>query len=526
MPLAGHLFAVLVLAVGPQVEVDLVLQEVQIHDGHGKTPTAGDIGIRGDRIVAVGEFQAAGAPRRIDASGLVAAPGFIDLHTHSDSAITKKTTRINKNYLTQGVTTVVTGNCGGGRLDVTKYLEEIDQAGAGTNVAHLIPHGSLRRSVLGGDRRPPGPEELKRMQELVAQGMRAGAWGMSTGLIYVPSSYADTEELIELSRIVGRHGGIYVSHMRNEGTGLLGAVDETLKIGLEADLPVHISHFKATGQDAWGLAARAIRRIEQARSAGQLATADQYPYIASSTSLGAMVVPSEYRQTKKLIEALEAPEQRDRVRREITKRIDARNGGKTLFIASYGKKREWQGRNLAALADEQEQPVLELVLEIQRNGGAQMVNFGMQEEEVRLIMQQPFVATASDGSARARDNTVPHPRNYGCFPRKVGRYAIEEETISLERAIRSSTGLPADIIQLPKRGYLREGYFADVVVFDPRTFRDTASFEDPHQYAVGVRYLIVNGKLAIDDGRVTGTLAGRALRHEAADQDTGANRSS
>jgi N-acyl-D-aspartate/D-glutamate deacylase len=367
---------------------------------------------------------------------------------------------------------------------------------------------------MGSENRPPSDEELAGMKELVEQGMRAGACGMSTGLIYVPSSYAETDELIELSRVVADHGGIYVSHIRNEGIRLLEAVNETLSIGREANLPVHISHFKAAGRDAWSLGGEAIRLIEEARANGLAATADQYPYTASSTSLAAMVIPSDLRGTSTLTQALNDPQRASKVREGIAKGLEARNGGKTMFVASYSKNRAWQGKDLATIAAEEGVTVLELVLEIQRNGGAKMVNFCMDEEVVRQIMRQPFVATASDGGARIPDNSVPHPRSYGCFPRKIGRYSIEEPTLPLEQAIRSSSGLPADIFGLRERGYLRKGFYADIVVFAPDTFRDTATFEKPHQYSTGVRYLFVNGKLAIDDGTVTGALAGRALRHD------------
>lgn len=511
---AGLLCSVLLAAAGGAIEADAVIQEVTIHDGSGAAAVTGDIAVRGERIVALGRFSVAGTPRRIDGRGLVAAPGFIDLHTHSDSAITRNTTRLNRNYLTQGVTTVVTGNCGGGRLDVARYLAEIDQAGAGTNVAHLIPHGTLRGKVMGGEKRPPTADELARMKESVEQLMREGAWGMSTGLIYVPSCFAETAELVELSRAVARHGGLYVSHIRNEGNRLLEAIEEALAIGRQAGVPVHISHLKASGgRRAWELAPAAIQLIQKARAAGQAVTADQYPYIASSTSLEAMLIPEEYRGAKRLAQALQDPASAEKLRRELAQRLADRNGGKSMVIASYAKDRSWQGKDLAWLAEKTGKSAVDLVLAIQKNGGASMISFGMREEDVRSFMQQAFVATASDGGAREPDNTLPHPRSYGCFPRKVGRYALENQVIPLEHAIRSASGLPADIFGFPERGYLRVGYFADILVFDPRTFRDTATFDKPHQYATGVRYLWVNGKLAIDDGRVTGTLAGRALRH-------------
>ena len=500
------------LSAGPSIEADIVIRNADLYDGTGQPAVRADVAIRDDRIVAIGKFEITGTPRQIDARGLIIAPGFIDLHNHSDTPITRPGTRLNKNYVTQGCTTIVTGNCGGGQVDVGDYLDAIDRQGAGTNVVHLIPHGAVRRRVMRREKRPPTPHELEQMKELFEQGMRAGAWGMSTGLIYVPSKYADLSELVELARVVSRFGGIYASHMRNENTRILEAIDEALAIGKAADLPVHISHFKASGRAAWGLAADAVSKVQQARLGGQRVTCDQYPYIASSTSLGAMVVPDEYRTQSKLVEALANPQEAVKLRREIERMIEARSGGASLFIAGYGANRAWQGKDLATLAGEQKQPVLELVLEIQQNGGASMVNFGMQEEEVRLIMQQDFVATASDGGAKLPDATVPHPRNYGTFPRKIGHYAIDGKIVSLSHAIRSSTGLPADILGLKQRGYLRVGAYADLVVFAPETFRDTATFEKPHQYATGVRFLLVNGQLAIDDGQVKTVLAGRALR--------------
>jgi N-acyl-D-aspartate/D-glutamate deacylase len=302
--------------------------------------------------------------------------------------------------------------------------------------------------------------------------------------------------------------------MRNEGNRLLESVAETLKIGREAALPVHISHFKVSGRSAWGLAPDAIRAVTAAREQGQRVTADQYPYIASSTSLAAMVVPDEFRTVARLKKALEDKDEAERLRARIAQNLEARDGGKSLFIAAYDENPAWQGKDLATLAEQEKKPVLELVLDIQRNGGARVVSFGMNEEEVRLIMQPTFVATASDGSATNPDDTVPHPRSYGTFPRKIGRYAIDGKTISVEQAIRSASGLPADILGLTDRGYLKPGSYADVVVLDPQTFRDTATFDKPHQYATGVRYLFVNGELAIDDGQVTERLGGRAVRRK------------
>ncbi len=496
---------------------NFVIRGAMIYDGDGKPGYRGDLLISGARILAVADrnIAVAGKPRIIDGAGLIVTPGFIDLHTHSDTPITQKETRSNLNYLMQGVTTIVTGNCGAGPVDVAAFFKKIDEGKAGSNVIHQMPHNAIRQQVMGNVNRPPTSEELEKMKALVDQGMRDGAWGFSTGLIYTPGTYAETAEIIELAKAAARHGGFYASHMRHEDAGLLAAVHETIQIGRAAQLPVHISHFKASTPKAWGKAADAIALIQEARAKGQVVTADQYPYPASSTSLTATVIPTRFREgsPKELVARFDDSEQGPKLRKAIENELADRDGGKAIRIARYAKRPEWQGKDLTAIAAQEGKSVLDLVIEIERNGGAQIVHFSMNEEEVRLIMKQPFVATASDGSAQVPSNTVPHPRSYGCFARKIGRYALEEKLISLEHAVRSASGLPADILKLPERGYLKPGYFADVVVFDPKTFRDTATYDKPHQYATGVRYLFVNGVLTIDEGKHTGALAGKALRH-------------
>jgi N-acyl-D-aspartate/D-glutamate deacylase len=498
------------------VEADFVLRGATLYDGRGTPAAVGDLAVRGERIVAVGRFTTAASPRVLDGKGLAAAPGFIDLHTHSDRPLTQAATRANLCYLHQGVTTVVTGNCGSGPTDVAAYFRTLERGKVGTNVIHQVPHNDVRRLVMRNANRAPTAAELRRMEEVVDRGMRDGAWGLSTGLIYNPGTYAKTDELVALAKVAARHGGFYASHIRDEGTAVLAALDEALTIGREAGLPVHISHLKASGRRAWGKAADEVALIERARRAGQVVTADQYPYVASSTSLAATLVPAPFREgeRKDYLARLEDAEQAARLRKVIAAGLERRQGGASIRIARYAPHPAWQGRSLADVAAAEKREAADLVLEIERHGGAQIVNFGMSEEDVRLIMRQPFVATASDGASMVPDpDTVPHPRSYGCFPRKIGRYAIAEGVITPEHAIRSASGLPADILHLPERGYLKAGYFADVVVFDPRTFRDTATFDRPHQYATGVRYLFVNGRLAIDEGKYTGALAGRVLRH-------------
>ncbi len=497
------------------VEADLVIRGATLYDGSGGPPQVGDLAIKGDRIVAVGKFTVAGRPRIIDGAALIVSPGFIDLHTHSDTPLTLAATSANLNYLTQGVTTAVTGNCGFGPWDVADYFAKLEKGRVGTNVIHQVPHNAVRDRVMGNENRDPTPEELRRMEELVEQGMKDGAWGLATGLIYNPGTYAKTDELVALAKVAAKFGGLYASHIRDEGTGVLAAIEEILEIARRAGIRIHISHIKVSGQRAWGKAAEIIARIRRERKQGVRVTADQYPYIASSTSLAATVIPARFREgkPKELLARLDDPDLGPKMRKAIEERIEGRQGGKSLRIASFAPRPEWQGKDLAAIATQEKKSALEVVLEIMRQGGAGVVNFGMNEDEVRLFMKEPWVATASDGSSQVPAGTVPHPRSYGCFPRKIGYYALEEKAIPLTQALRSASGLPADILQLPERGYLKVGHYADVVVFDPKTFRDKATFDHPHQYATGVRYLFVNGRLAIEEGRFTGTLGGRVLRH-------------
>jgi N-acyl-D-aspartate/D-glutamate deacylase len=511
------LLVCLLLPGQPAVEADIVIRGATLYDGSGAAGVVGDLSVRGERIVAVGNFAVAGKPRILDGKGLVVAPGFIDLHTHSDTPLTKPATRANLNYLYQGVTTVVTGNCGSGPTDVAGYFKKMEAGKIGSNVIHQVPHNNVRDKVMKNANRAPTTAELHQMEQLVEQGMTDGAWGLSTGLIYNPGTYSKTDELIALAKVASRHGGFYASHIRDEGTGVLAAINEALTIGREAGLPVHISHLKASGRKAWGMAFDEIALIERARHDGQIVSADQYPYIASSTSLKATLIPTSFREgeNKEYLARLNDPEQSARLRKIIERGLEGRKGGESIRIARYTPKPAWQGKNLAEIAESEKQSAADIALEIERHGGAQIVNFGMSEEDVRLIMRQPFVATASDGaSMELSANTVPHPRSYGCFARKIGRYALEDKVITPEHAIRSASGLPADILKLPERGYLKAGYYADVVVFDPQSFRDKATFDKPHQYAAGVRYLFVNGKLAIEEGKYTDMLAGKVLRHK------------
>lgn len=507
-------FAPVVVAqtAGP-VNADVLLEGGTIYDGTGSEGVVGDLAIKDARIVAVGKFQRGTIGRVLDCRGLIVAPGFIDLHSHSDRGITDADTRGNVNFITQGCTTVVTGNCGSGPVDVGEYFQKVDVAGAGTNVIHLLPQGSLRSGVMGSVRRKATAEELSKMRELADKAMQDGAWGMSTGLIYVPGTYTETDELVEIAKVVSAHGGLYASHIRNENVGLMDSVREILQIGQQANLPVHISHFKASGRAAWGSLRTAAEIVEQARKAGQTVTADQYPYIASSTSLQATVIPTSAREggQKAMISRLDDPDLGPQIRRQIAESLKEKD---RIYIASYGNRADWVGKSVAEIAQSEGKEQADIVIEIERHGGASIVNFGMNEEDVRFAMQLPWVATASDGSARIPSADRPHPRSYGTFSRKIGRYAHEEKVLPLAQAIRSSSGLPADILELTDRGYLKPEAFADVVVFDAATFRDQATFEEPFQYSSGIRHVFVNGRPALHNGMPTGALGGKALRHK------------
>ena len=411
---------------------------------------------------------------------------------------------------------MVTGNCGSGAVDAAAYFKAIDESGAGTNVIHLAPHNNIRQRVMGNANRPPTGEELLKMQDLVEKAMQEGTWGLSTGLIYNPGTYAKTDEIIALAKVVGKQGGMYASHIRDESGGLLTAIEEAVTIGRESGCRVHISHIKASGKNSWGASTRAVGLIEDFRKKGLEVTADQYPYIASSTSLRATIVPSKYREgtDKDFVARLDDPIAGPQIKEAMEKALGSRDGGKRIQIARYGPNPKWNGKTITAIAESEGKEPVEIALMIERNGSAQIVNFGMNEEDVRNYMKQPWVATASDGGVQTPGDTVPHPRSYGTFPRKIGYYAIQEKIVPVEFAIRSSTGLPADILKLTDRGYLKPGYWADVVVFDPAAFRDTATYEKPHQYAAGVKWVLVNGHVEVKAGDYqAGVLGGRALRH-------------
>ena len=496
------------------ISVDVLFRGGTVIDGTGADAKKRDVAIKDKKLMLPSSGVTIHADWEIDCSGLVICPGFIDLHNHSDGEIEDSQTRAAMNYVMQGCTTLVTGNCGSGPIEVDAYYQHIDDYGAGTNVAHLLPQGDLREAVLQSNRVDPTEHQLMQMIDLAEKAMQDGAWGMSTGLIYVPSSYANTDELTAIAEVIAKHNGIYVSHIRGEGTNLLASVGEALQIGRDAGLPVHISHFKAAGRSAWGLVREATKQIEIERSKGHRITADQYPYIASSTSLGATVLPSWAREGggKELRKRLVVD--RKKLEPLIRKSLSKADNGAAIRIARYKPKPNWLGKDLATIAEQSNTSVVEIAFDILMNGGASIVKFSMDEQDVRHVMKHPWVATASDGGVKLPGPTKPHPRNYGTFPRKIAHYALAEKVISLEQAIFGMTGLPASILSLSDRGLIKGGMYADIAVFDPNTIKANATFDDPHQYSTGIRFLFVNGKPTVVAGRPTGALPGRALRHE------------
>lgn len=496
-----------------QGPVDVLLKGGTIYDGSGQEATTADLAIRQGRIAAMGKLDGLAAGRVVDCRGLIVAPGFIDLHTHCDP-VGSLAKRRNLNYLTQGCTTVVTGNCGGGPVDVAAYFARLERDGTGTNMVLLVPHGSVRQKAMGGENRAPTAEELQRMKELIDRGMRDGAWGMSTGLIYAPGMFAKSDELVELAKVVARHQGLYVSHIRNESREFLEALREAIGIAREAGLPAHISHFKAVGPANWGLMRKAAAVIEEARGQGLTVTADQYPYIATSTSLTAVLFPAT-----KLPSGLKDFKRRmqddAKYQRAVRQLVKSRLGDNPrIVLASCRKHPEWTGKSLDDIAAQLKTDLVEAAIRVEMDGGALIVRFVLSEDNVRYGMTLPWVATGSDGSTLVPSpGSKPHPRSFGTFPRKIGFYAQREKVLPVSQAIRSATGLPADILHLPDRGYLRPGYLADIVVVDPTTFIDRATFDDPQQYSPGVRWLFLAGQAAIADGKASESLYGRPIRH-------------
>ena len=495
-------------------QLDILVIHGELIDGSGTGAQKTDLGIKGDHIAFVGDLSKTktGAARVIDATGLIVAPGFIDPHTHTADDLSTPPRNSNEPYLIQGVTTVITGNDGFSPLPIADTLRKWEQQGIGTNVALVVGMCSVRRQVMGMANVAPTAAQLTQMKSLVAQAMDDGAFGISAGLFYAPCSFATTEEVIELAKATAAKHGYYDTHMRDESDysiGLLGSIRETIRIGREARLPVHISHIKALGTGVWGQSTEAIRIIREAQAQGIQVTADQYPYNASGTSLVPALIPrwAEAGGREQMLKRFDDPQTRPRLLEEMESNLKRRGGAKSLLITAAADSRA-VGKNLQQVADERHESPLDAALEIIRVGSNDVASFNMSEQDIENFMKQDFVMTGSDGSPG-------HPRKYGTFPRKIREYALNRKLISLPFAIHSSTGLTAESLGLSHRGLLREGYFADVAIFDRKTISELSTYEHPEILARGMRYVIVNGKLAVDGGKYTEMLAGRALRKTA-----------
>jgi N-acyl-D-amino-acid deacylase len=493
-------------------QLDVLILNGKLVDGSGHKPRRADLGIRGDRIAFVGDARKAQlqAARTIDATGMIVAPGFIDGHTHTLGDLSNEQTKSNQPFLMQGVTTVVTGNDGGSVLNVGDTLGKWDAQGIGTNGVLLAGFGTIRNKVLGSTDAQPSAAQLEEMKQYVARAMDEGAFGMSTGLYYAPQSYSKTEEVIELAKVAAAKGGIYDTHMRDEGSyniGLLGAINETIRIGREAKIPVHISHIKALGPDVWRQSKQAIDLMKKARREGVDATACQYPYEASGSSVVASLVPrwAEVGGRNQLVQRINDAETRPRLIAEMEQNLKRRGGAASLLIVD-SRDRQYRGKRLNQIAQEMQKTPVEAALEIIKSiGDASVASFNMNEKDIRRFMKDKFIMTCSDGSTG-------HPRKYGTFPKKLHQYVFQDKVISLQFAVRNSSALVAETFRIPERGLIREGYFADVIVFDPNTVSDRSTYEQPELFAVGMKFVIVNGKIAVENGAYSRVLAGRALR--------------
>ncbi len=495
---------------------DLVITNARIVDGTGNPWFRGSIAVKDGKIVKIGRFENLKAKQTIDANNKIVAPGFIDVHAHVEGIYSNPAA---ENFIRMGVTSLVTGNCGGSTTDVREFLGRINETPLAVNLATLIAHGSVRRAAMGLDNRAPTAEEQQKMNQIVEQGMKDGAVGLSTGLIYVPGTFAKTEEVVELARVASRFGGVYASHIRDEGNGVVEAIKEAINIGEQANMPVEISHFKISSKALWGKSPTTIGLVEDARRRGVTVTVDQYAYTASSTSLDVRLpnwaVAGGREEGKK---RLADKATREKIVREMKEDLKRKNFKDYSFayVAGYEPNPEFNGKNIAEITEMTKKSKkldaqIEQIFEMYNAGGAGMVYRVMDETDVQNIMRQPFTMIASDSGVRKFGEGVPHPRGYGNNARVLGKYVREMKIITLEDAIRKMTSLPAQTFNLRDRGLIREGYAADIVIFDENTVADKATFENPHQYAEGFQTVIVNGEIVFDGAKMTGKMSGQPL---------------
>jgi dihydroorotase/N-acyl-D-amino-acid deacylase len=517
---------------------DLIVRGGRVIDGAGNPWIYADVAIRGDRIVKIDRKITGAARREIAANGLVVAPGFIDMHTHSDLTLLVDGDAQSK--IRQGVTTEILGEAasvapvcpasrqesaaGDADLNIKRdwqdfqgYYRRLIRNGTSVNVGSYVAGGTIRACGMGFEMRAPSVPELEAMRRLVAEAMRQGALGLATGMIYPPNSYAQTDELIELAKVAAQYGGIYTTHMRSEGTGLVQSIQENIAIAEGAHIPVHILHLKSAGIKNWGRMKDAVQMIAEARARGLEISADQYPYVASSTGLSTQLPQwAQDGGTQRMVERLNDPAERSRVRAAVVSGMSDPN---KMILASARSEanHKFEGHTIGEIAQMRTEDPADTVLNLlaEEKGRVGMVYFTMSEEDVRYAMQQPWVSFGSDGSAMQPEGLLgrdkPHPRSYGTHARVLGCYVRQEHVLTLEDAVRKMTSLAAEQLGVHNRGLLAEGYKADVVVFDPNEIGDAATFASPHQFAVGMRYVLVNGKLVIERGKHTGAKPGQII---------------
>ena len=509
---------VIVFAQHPKViGCDILITNGKIIDGTGNNWYYGNVAIKNSTIIKIGRNITLSATKTIDAKGLIVAPGFIDVHTHLEEDETKDPNATS--FILDGVTTCVTGNCGSSNVDIKKYLTWIDSLKLSINVATLVGHNDVRKTVMGRANRDATADEMRQMENIVDQAMKDGAVGLSTGLIYIPGTYTKTPEIVDLAKIVSKYNGVYATHMRDEGDNVTQAIEEAITIGREAKLPVEISHFKLSGQHNWGRSKETVPMIEAARKEGIDVTIDQYPYTASSTSISTLIPDDILADGQDSIVArLQRPDLKKYVINSMLARLKKRKLKHFGYavVANFSPDTSYNGKSIEQInlmkgrkhkANEEALTVIDIMIA----GGASAVFHGMGDEDVKRIMQYPYNMFASDASIRVLNAGMPHPRGYGTNARVLGKYVREEKVISLEEAIRRMTSLPAQKFQLKDRGILKEGMAADIVIFDEQEVKDVATFEKPHAYSKGFYFVIVNGVLTVDNEKHLGIRAGKAL---------------
>lgn len=506
-----------VICLSAQTSADILIKNGRILDGTGNSWRYGDVAVKDGKILKIGNLLNITASKIIDANGMIVCPGFIDVHTHIEGDELRTPTA--DNFIHDGVTTVITGNCGSSNIAIKKYLQRIDSIKLSINVATLVGHNDVRKSVMGTANRKATEDELKQMENIVEDAMKNGAVGFSTGLIYIPGTYSTTDEVLRLAKVAAKYNGVYASHIRDEGDSVVQAINEALYIGKEANMPVEISHFKLSGQQNWGRSKETVPMIIKARQEGIDVTIDQYPYTASSTGLSTLLPDEILSDGQDSINArLSRPEIRKYVRDYMLAKLKKRKLKHFSYpvVAFYKADTTFNGKsieqaNLLMKRKHKAKYETETVMDMMQKGGAGMIFHGMSDEDVKRIMKYPFNSFASDASIRVFEQGSPHPRGYGTNARALSKYVRDEKIISLEDAVRRMTSLPAQKFGLNDRGLLREGYAADILIFDEKEVQDLSTYDKPHAYSQGFKYVIVNGVLTVENEKHLATRAGHAL---------------